>query len=153
MNDRQKWETEQETKFKDLEIIHFQPHEFYCRCGFAACSWPEMDMAFIGTLDSFRDFAGMPFRISSGARCSLHINEATKNNPGPHQTGQAADIVMNGVSVHRLLYLLGQYTDDGDLYPFTGIGLDQNGDFAQRFIHLDQCEAKPYRPRPHVWTY
>jgi len=91
-------------------------------------------------------------RISSGFRCVLHPIEQKKNNPGPHTTGKAADILTAGSATHGIILELGQTYNHDEPY-FAGIGLSQKGPLEDRFIHLDACIAAPWRPRPHVWTY
>lgn len=145
--------------FKIAKIQHFTPFEFTCRCGNEFCDLLELDMGFIELLDDFRNYVGMPFRITSGYRCAFHTAEQAKIHPGPHRLGMAADIAFVGISTHKFLYELGWYESNRSLRPcpasdrFTGIGMNQKGDHDERFIHLDTCVNQPYRPRPHVWTY
>lgn len=86
------------------------------------------------------------FGITSGHRCHLHPDEVNKMNPGPHQYG-AIDI---GVSHLYASRLLGK--SYGNSY-ITGRGINQRGDVDRRFIHFDSLGEKPWRPRPHIWTY
>ncbi len=143
------------SRYNSLKIRHFLPEEFMCKCGNHFCDQEPMDVAFLLLLDEFRNYTGVPFRVTSGFRCGFHPIEAKKSHPGPHRTGYAADFAFVGASCHEMLYQLGwfnQYQEDQSL-RFTGIGLNQKGDHDERFMHLDMCDAAPWRPRPHVWTY
>lgn len=131
--------------FDAADIKHFNPFEFVCQCG-EDCPTLVLDMGFIQRLDVFRDSVGIPFRVTSGYRCPQHPAEKEKTHPGPHQTGKAVDIAVLGASCHEILCSLVSH-------DFTGIGLNQKGDHDERFLHFDTCEAEPWRPRPHVWTY
>lgn len=145
--------SEYEEKFREVAIKHFNPEEFMCKCGseFGLCDILVLDMDFIMELDEFRNDLGIPFRVTSGYRCGFHPIEVKKIHPGPHRTGKAVDIAVVGASTYQILYGLGMHNAHG--HPFMGIGLNQKGDHDERFLHLDMCEAKPWRPRPHVWTY
>ena len=137
-------------QFQDKGIRFFEPDEFACKCG--RCDANRIDVNYVVAIDQFREWLGFPFIVTSGYRCPFHPIEARKTAPGPHSTGRAGDYAISGLSAHTLLYALGEFKRSTG-YTFTGVGLDQKGDISQRFIHLDRCESKPNRPRPHLWTY
>ena len=103
---------------------NFQKAEFDCRhCG-ANAMRPE----FMEQLQTLRNQFNKSMRISSGYRCPQHAIEVVKAVPGPHTTGLACDVAVEGADAHRLLTLsLNQ--------GFKGIGIQQKG--QGRFIHLD----------------
>lgn len=141
--------------FNDAQIKHFTPEEFGCKCGECDGS-ARMDMVFVKLLDEFRAFVEIPFIISSGYRCPLHPIEKRKSAPGPHSTGQAADILLHGEQMWYVKQHLGRFKPSGfmeDRLHFWGIGENQKGPIESRFLHLDICDAAPNRPRPHCWTY
>lgn len=141
--------------YKSLKIHHFDPVEFVCKCGDPNCFDEGMDHDFLKLLQHFRNYTSIPMRVTSGFRCGFHPIEAKKTHPGPHTTGRAADFALVGASCHEILYELGWFnsTQEDQSLRFRGIGLNQKGDHDDRFLHLDVCDAEPWRPRPHVWTY
>lgn len=134
------------------EIKHFSPTEFDCKCAYHASrpmnSADQMDERFMRRLDALRLAFGKPIQISSGWRCPEH-NAAVSStgDRGPHTTGRAVDILVNGNDAYelvRIAYKLG----------FTGIGIQQKGPRAGRFIHLDDLDAPAGFPnRPTMWSY
>lgn len=106
-----------------------------------------MDESFIDRLQSLRDKYGKPMRITSGYRCPDHPAEAHRRDTGrlgPHTTGMAADIAIQGNEAYSLLRLAMQM-------GFTGIGVQQTGD--KRFLHLDTLTDNDGFPRPWIWSY
>lgn len=67
-------------------------------------------------------------RIISGYRCPQHPIEVKKSAPGPHTTGLACDVAVEGADAYRLLRLALEL-------DFKGIGVQQKG--QGRFLHLD----------------
>ena len=95
-------------------------------------------------IEALRESLGFPFVVTSGYRCPKHPIEIKKSSVGAHTTGRAMDIAVKGEDAYRLL--------SGALNAgFTGIGINQKGD--SRFIHIDDTQASPERPRPWVWSY
>lgn len=128
------------------DIEYFKPSEFACRCGECGSDGNEMSLDFVNKLNALRIRVGFPLVITSGYRCPAHNTQvSTTGEDGPHTTGHAADISVMGAKAHKLLEKI---SFDG---WFTGIGLNQKGTHAKRFIHLDDLEGD--RPRPNVWTY
>ena len=116
---------------------NFSAKEFNCH----HCGANEMNPEFMAKLQQLRTVYGAPMRITSGYRCPQHPIEAKKAAPGPHTSGQACDISVQGAEAHRLLKLA---LEAG----FTGIGVQQEG--LGRFLHLDTLESKN---RPTIWSY
>lgn len=99
------------------------------------------------TIQPMRTALRFSFSIGSGYRCPLHPIEAKKGSPGPHQFG-AIDIGVTHTYADRLLA-----ESYRPVHEITGRGINQRGDVGKRFIHFDNLEAAPYRPRPHIWSY
>ena len=108
------------------------------------CGSYEMDHDFMQKLDQLREDMGFVFPITSGYRCPNHPIEARKKAPGAHTTGKAADIGVKGEEAYKLI--------EGAIeLRFKGIGIAQKGE--GRFIHIDDIESSPSRPRPWIWSY
>ena len=121
---------------------YFKPKETQCSC----CGLNFMDEEFMEAIDAIREEYGAPMIVSSGYRCVNHPIEAAKRAPGPHNTGMAIDILCHGAEAYRLIRLALSI-------GMRGIGINQKGDIDQRFIHLDDCDHGPNRPRPWIWSY
>lgn len=103
-----------------------------------------MDRTFVGMLDQLREKCGFPFVISSGYRSPEYNKQVSDTGEGgPHTTGKAADILVNGSRAHALV-------KHASALGFTGIGVSQRGDHAARFIHLDTIVSDM---RPWLWSY
>jgi uncharacterized protein YcbK (DUF882 family) len=100
-----------------------------------------MEPDFMHRLQILRDRFKKPMTITSGYRCPQHPIEATKSAPGPHSTGMAADIGVQGADAHRILSIALDMN-------FKGIGVQQKGD--KRFLHLDDLTDGA---RPTIWSY
>ena len=119
---------------------NFTEAEFACQCG---CGKADMDPAFMGKLQQVRTAIDMPMRITSGYRCPDHNdNVSSTGRTGPHTTGRACDIGVQGADAKKLLSHL--------TIHFSGIGIKQKG--SGRFIHVDDL-APPEFPRPNLWSY
>ena len=103
-----------------------------------------MDLNFVEKIQDLRTAFGKPLTISSGYRDPEHPIEARKAKPGAHASGRAVDIAIHGEDAFDLLTLA---LESGE---FTGIGINQKGEFNQRFIHLDDLENER---RPTIWSY
>ncbi len=105
------------------------------------------------TLEALRVEFGVPMIISSGYRCPAH-NQAVSSTgaDGPHTIFAEANITVDvkefGTDAYELIEI-------AIAFGFTGIGLNQKGPFAERFIHLDRLDSNlaAARARPNVWTY
>jgi zinc D-Ala-D-Ala carboxypeptidase len=119
---------------------HFSAAEMACRhCG-RLC----MDPGFMRRLELLRGEFGRPMPVSSGYRCPAH--DGAIGGAGVHPTGHAVDVRLHGESAYRLVALAIRR-------GFTGIGLNQRGPVAGRFVHLDDCPRGGDKPRPRIWTY
>ncbi len=99
-----------------------------------------------GFLEVIRTEAGAPLRLSSWYRHPDHPIERRKARPGPHTTGLAVDVLCHGRLAMRILRAaLG--------HDVHGLGINQRGPRASRYLHLDLVEGDEYRPRPHIWSY
>lgn len=99
-----------------------------------------------GQLEELRLRLGKPIIINSWYRSPEHPIESGKKNPGIHTTGLAVDIAVAGEDAYALIaaaFTLG----------FSGIGINQRGDWSKRFVHLDFGNRANRWPRPRVWSY
>ena len=96
----------------------------------------QMDPEFMEKVDKLREHCGFPFVITSGYRSPDHPLEATKEIPGTHAQGIAADIKITS-SAHRYSIIKAALE-----HGFTGLGV------AGDFIHLDTRGSVPV-----IWTY
>jgi len=119
------------------KYANFKKEEFDCK----HTGKNEMQVEFMRKLQHLRDVYAKPMIVSSGYRHATHPIEARKNAPGPHTTGMAVDIAVQGADAVRLLNLALQL-------GFTGIGVQQKG--SGRFLHLDTLKTSL---RPTIWSY
>lgn len=125
-------------------IKHFQAAEFACRC----CGREQMHDEFVRKLDDLRERVGFPLIVTSGYRCPEYNRLVSKTGlTGPHTTGRAVDLQLAGRSA---FIVVGQVVLGGWM---TGIGLLQQGQHSDRFLHLDDLNDAPGQPRPWIWTY
>lgn len=120
--------------------------ELACNC----CGQAHMDERFLDRLIALRRRLGFQFIINSGYRCPDHnervaLEQASPNpkRDGPHTTGRAVDIKLNGERVFELMQF-------APAFGMTGFGLKQHGSYARRYVHLDDLENEL---RPRIWTY
>ena len=104
-----------------------------------------MDEPFMAQLVFLRKTWGKPLPLNSAFRCPRHNTRVSKTGPeGPHTTGKAVDIRIYGGEAHALMKLVMKEFD------YTGIGWNQKGPYAGRFIHLDTLVMPG---REWIWTY
>jgi zinc D-Ala-D-Ala carboxypeptidase len=102
-----------------------------CQCG-CGLGLKDMDLEFMLRLDAARAFAGVPFRITSGARCPTH-NQAvsTTGLDGPHTKLCAVDIQAIGSRerflIRRALIKQG-FHRFGTARTFLHVDADPTGD-------------------------
>ncbi len=124
---------------------YFRPEEFTCRC-----PGDELliESEFLDKLVELREAFERPMLITSGYRCADHNTRVSSTGPrGPHTTGSSADVGVFGVEAFDLARL-------AFLHGFTGIGINQRGEPAKRFVHLDTLPVGGlHHPRPRVWSY
>jgi uncharacterized protein YcbK (DUF882 family) len=127
---------------------HFSRDEL--KCSFAPDAPVLMDAFFMEKLEELREEWGRPMRLSSAYRTEDNPRERSKplkydhlGNPlpkgGMHARGRACDVLVAGADAVELLRLAVKY--------FNGIGINQKGEWSQRFIHLDD------RTNPAMWSY
>ncbi len=120
----------------------FTEDEFRCKGSHCCSGQAHMDPEFMDRLQELRNRCGFPFVITSGFRCPDHnaIVSSTGRH-GPHTTGKACDIAVNG---QKRFAILREFHGLG----FKGIGI------ARSFIHLDiLANGENSAPRPTSWTY
>jgi zinc D-Ala-D-Ala carboxypeptidase len=112
-----------------------------------ACKGTGRIMVVTETLDRLellRSKLGRPIVISSGYRAPEYNAKVSPQTgrTGPHTTGRAADILVNG---GRERFELVQAAL---AVGFTGIGV------AKGFVHVDDVPVEWKQiPRPAIWTY
>ena len=129
------------TKVKDWRWgPEFSPSKFSCKDG-SILVVPE----FMDRLLALRRELNKPMVITSGYRTPAYNAQISSTGEnGPHTTGRAVDIQASGAHAFNIIALAKKH-------GFTGIGLNQKGPHAQRFVHLD--DLGDGFPRPWTWTY
>lgn len=106
----------------------------------------EIEEDALEKLQALRDEWGKPMKLSSAYRAAQHPRERTKpNGPGHHHGvngngGQAFDVLIAGEDVVPFIALAIKH-------GFKGIGVNQKGEWSQRFIHIDT------RDKYACWSY
>lgn len=114
---------------------YFKEDEFFCHCG--ECDFLGMDQNLLDKLNLARESSGVPFKITSGFRCSRFNKDIGGKKNSAHLTGMAADIECSD-SKKRFNII-------DSLFPyFNRIGIDKE------FIHVDVDYTKPGEV---VWVY
>lgn len=123
---------------------YFKASELQCKCHYAECCKHGMDESFMFALIALRERLNFPFIIGSAYRCPEHNQDvSTTGKNGAHTTGKAVDIRIAGTAARTLV-------DHAVRAGFEGIGINQQGAWGRRFIHLDMME----RPEGQViWSY
>tara|TARA_R110002167_G_scaffold91458_1_gene246107 strand:- start:176876 stop:177232 length:357 start_codon:yes stop_codon:yes gene_type:complete len=112
----------------------FDSSEFSCNC----CGLSNISSKLVKWLQVARDFAGIPFVITSGTRCPVHNKKSGGLASSAHLAGYAVDIAVdNGRERHIILAALIKA-------GFTRIGI------SKHFIHVD---IDPSKPSPTIWLY
>lgn len=113
---------------------YFEMYEFQCPC----CATNETQVPFINKLDRARKIAGVPFKITSGYRCSAHNTQVGGVVMSAHRDGVACDIACTSSSARfRIVHALIEV-------GFTRIGIGRD------FIHVDMDDRKP---NMLIWLY
>ena len=92
-------------------------------------------------IQALREWADVPFNVTSAYRDPTHPIEARKQYLGMH-TLAAIDFQVPVEDCHRIVKKAFEM-------GFTGIGINLKGDSNKRFIHLD----KRPRERARIWSY
>lgn len=118
-----------------MNLNYFSLSEFDCPS--LDGSGVNMDSQFLTKLESAREIAGIPFRITSGYRTKEHNDKVGGVPNSSHLIGVAADIAVSSGSERYIV--LNALIKAG----FKRIGV------AKGFIHCDTDSSKPNS----VWTY
>jgi len=118
-----------------MNLKFFSLSEFNCPS--LPNSGINMDLQFLTKLESAREIAGIPFRITSGYRTKEHNDKVGGVQNSSHLVGKAADIAV--CSGGERYIILNSLIKAG----FRRIGV------AKTFIHCDTDDSKPNS----VWTY
>ncbi len=106
-----------------MTLCHFKLTDFNCPC----CGKNNIDPDFIRQLDAAREWAGVPFRITSACRCAEH-NAAVGGEPkSRHMAGQAVDIAWTDRA------MLGRIV--ASMYRVGLVSMAVSKD--RKFIHVD----------------
>lgn len=108
---------------------YFSESETACRCG---CGM-NITRQLRDKLNQAREVAGVPFVITSGARCVEHNRKVSGTPNSSHIRGLAVDIACPS-SQARYAIIKGLYSAG-----FTRIGYNQ----ARNFFHCDTDESLP----------
>jgi uncharacterized protein YcbK (DUF882 family) len=124
---------------------YFQESEFFCHCGKCEGSTHnKMVTVFLARFDILRGKMGFPFPVRSGYRCPEYNQlVSTTGLAGPHTTGMAADIGVDGKQTYEIISVAKEF-------GFRGIGVKMHGPTSGRLLHLDILDTSP---RPNVWSY
>lgn len=112
---------------------YFKLSEFDC-----ACNKNEMNKEFLERLDKAREYATVPFVISSGFRCKIHNEAVGGSKTSSHLKGLAVDIIVTD-SAQRYKILTG----------LIGAGFSRIG-LGKIFLHADYDETKQSGV---IWMY
>jgi len=97
---------------------------------------------FLDRIEQLRTRCGFPLQINSGYRSpAYNATVSTTGDDGPHTTGKACDIRVEGVRAFTLISIALQM-------GFTGVGINQKGPSSGRYIHLDDAHETPA-----LWSY
>lgn len=113
---------------------YFKAEEFECPC----CGENLISTALVEKLDKAREYADVPFVVTSACRCEEHNKAVGGKEDSSHTKGLAIDIgASNSQQRSRVLYGM-------ILAGFTRIGI------ANNFIHVDIDKDKPQNV---TWLY
>ena len=100
---------------------NFNEMEFACR----HCGHVHVEPELVTKLQALRDALGRPITVTSGYRCPVHNRNIGGAAQSRHMQGQAADLVVTGVSPAAV-------ATAADRVGFGGIGIYKSG-----FTHVD----------------
>lgn len=105
-----------------------------------------VEPSFLDRFETLRELYGKPLPILSGYRTPEHNQQvSTTGENGPHTHARACDVRVHGADALRVIEL-------ALVCGFTGIGVQQKGPMASRYLHLDDLMAPDF-PRPGIWSY
>ena len=96
----------------------------------------DIEDHFVRKLDQLRYNCGFPFIVTSGYRHPTHPSEISKERPGTHTKGIAADIAVDNGHHRRKL------VETALALGFSGVGV------ADTFVHIDVRSTFPV-----LWNY
>ena len=102
---------------------HFAVREFRCADG---TDTVLIDDTLVAALERIRAHFGKPVRISSAYRTAAHQAKVSKNKHSYHIKGQAADIIISGVSPYRV-------AQAAEALGIDGVGCYDD----KKFTHID----------------
>lgn len=106
---------------------YFKRSEFECRCG---CGLNNINDELVQGLTAARVHAGVPFIITSAARCPEHNRKSGGSASSSHLTGHAVDI--KAISAAQRMLIVNSLLAAG----FNRIGI------ARGFVHVDNDDTK-----------
>lgn len=115
---------------------YFKPSEFEA-CT-PSCSIEQMDTAFLNRLDSVREAAGIPLKLSSAYRSKEYEKKKKRSGNSAHTRGLAVDIVCNASATRFKI------VNAALKCGFKRIGI------GKTYIHLD---ADTSLPQNVIWHY
>lgn len=122
---------EKYTKGTSVKISNnFSSTEFDCH-GIGCCSETIIDTKLVEYLQKIRDHFGVAVTINSGYRCEKHNTSVGGATKSKHKYGQAADIVVKGITPLKVA----QYAES--------IGILGIGQYPS-FVHIDTRTSKYY---------
>lgn len=114
---------------------NFKVSEFACH-GSGCCSTVKIDSLLVDYLQKIRNHFGKSVRISSGYRCPTHNRSIGGATASRHASGQAADIVISGVTPAEVA----KYAES---IGIKGIGLYETANDGY-FVHIDTRTYKSF---------
>lgn len=114
---------------------NFQYKEFDCH-GQGCCSTTIIDEKLVEYVQQIRDHFGKPVTITSPYRCEVHNRRVGGATKSYHMRGQAADIVVQGVSSREVA----KYAES---IGILGIGLYETSKDGY-FTHIDTRTTKSF---------
>lgn len=124
------------TKGKATKLsTYFNSTEFDCH-GSGCCSTTLINETLVEYLQKIREHFGKPITITSGYRCAIHNRNVGGATGSRHSKGDAADIVVSGVTPREVA----KYAES---IGILGVGLyETNAD--GHFVHIDTRATKSF---------
>lgn len=119
------------TKLSD----HFNSNEFDCH-GSGCCSQTLINKKLVEYLEKIREHFGKPITVTSGYRCVTHNRNVGGATGSRHAKGDAADIVISGVTPAEVA----KYAEN---IGIKGIGLYETSKDGH-FVHIDTRDIKSF---------
>lgn len=114
---------------------HFKSTEFDCHGG-GCCSQTLINETLIEYLEKIREHFGKPITVTSAYRCTTHNKNVGGATGSRHTKGDAADIVVSGVTPREVA----KYAES---IGIKGIGLYETSADGH-FVHIDTRETKSF---------